>query len=99
MNAEREIAYIGGYNLCDGLREARLHSSRRLDHSARCRALLRRGQRLDLVRYLTTRVRNDPAAAKRRSSFIDALTALGKIEIDFGHFIAKEGRRKNCDHT
>ena len=64
-----------------------------------CRTLLKGGQQLDLVCYLTTRVRNDPAAAKRRSSFIDALTARGGIEIDFGHFISKERRRKNCGHT
>ena len=100
MNAERVITYLGGDNLCDSLREARLQSSRRLlDHPATCRALLKGGQRLDLVLYITTRVRNDPAAAMRRSSFIDALTARGGIEIDFGRFISKGRRRKNCGHT
>ena len=64
-----------------------------------CRVLREDGQQLDLVRYLTTRARNDPAGAKRRSSFIDALTARGGVEIDFGHSISKEGCRKNCGHT
>ena len=99
VNAERVIAYISGYNLCDDLREARLRGSRRLDLPAMCRALLKGGQQLDLVRYLTTRVCNDPAAAKRQSSFIDALTARGGIETDSGHFISMGRRRKNCGHT
>ena len=64
-----------------------------------CRALLKGSQHLDLVRYFTTRVRDDPAAAKRRPSFIDALTARGGIETDSGHFISKGRRRKNCGHT
>jgi len=99
VNVERVIAYIDGYNFYYGLREARLHSSRWLDLPAMCRALLKGGQRLDLVRYFTTRVRNDPAAAKRQSSFIDALTARGGIEIDFGHFISKERLCKSCGHA
>lgn len=61
--------------------------------------LLKGVENLDLVCYFPTRVCNDPAAAKRRSSFIDALTARGGIEIDFGHFISKARRRKNCGHT
>ena len=32
VNVERVIAYIDGYNFYYGLREARLHSSRRLEH-------------------------------------------------------------------
>ena len=98
MSAERVIAYIDGYNFYYGLRDARLRSSRWLDFSAMCRALLKDGQQLDLVRYFTTRVRNNAAAAKRQSTFIDALIARGGIEIDFGHFISKNRQCKSCDH-
>lgn len=99
MNADRVIADIGGYSSYVGLREARLHSSCRHDLPAMCRALLKGGQQLDPARYFTARVRNDPAAAKRRPSVIDALTARGGIETDSGHFISEARRRKNCGHT
>ena len=56
----------------------------------KCRALLKGGQQLDLVRYLTTRARNDPAAAKRRSSFIDR----GHATVGTGELIGVAPRRR-----
>ena len=92
------IAYIDGYNLYHGLRDARLRSSRWLDLRAMCQSLLKTGQRLEFVRYFTTRVRNDPAAERRQSTFIDALRASGGIEIDFGHFLSKNRKCFACGH-
>ena len=89
MSTERVIAYIDGYNLYIGLLDARLHTSRWLDLRGVCTSLLKPDQRLDLVRYFTTSVRNDPGAAKRQAVFIDALRATGGIEIDFGLFLSK----------
>ena len=97
MSTERVIAYIDGYNLCFGLLDARLHTSRWLDLRGVCTSLLKPGQRLDLVRYFTTRVRNDPDAAKRQAVFIDALRATGGIEIDFGVFLSKTMTCRSCN--
>ena len=66
MARERVIAYIDGYNLYFGLLDALLRTSRWLNLHGVCTALLKPRQRLELVRYFTTSVRNDPDAAKRR---------------------------------
>lgn len=96
MRTERLIAYIDGFNLYYGLRDARLRSSRWLDLYGMCTSLLKSSQRLELVRYFTTRVRGDPNAAHRQSVFIDALLARGGIEIDFGHFLSSSARCRSC---
>ena len=96
MNAERIIAYIDGYNLYHGICAARLRSSRWLDLRAMCLSLLKPHKRLALIRYFTTMVRNNPAKAKRQSTFIEALRARGGVEIDFGHFLSKTMHCPNC---
>ena len=98
MTTKRVIAYIDGYNLYHGLRDARLQSSRWLDLRAMCESLLKPDQHLEFVRYFTTRVRNDPAAEIRQSTFIDALLSRGGIEIDFGHFLSKGRQCFACGH-
>lgn len=99
VTADRVITYIDGYNLYYGLRAAGLHSSRWLDLRALCDSLLKPDQQLDLVRYFTTRVRNDRAANRRQSVFIDALLARGRIEIDYGHFLSKPVTCRRCGNT
>jgi len=96
MADERVIAYIDGYNLYYGLREESLASSRWLDLRGLSESLLWPEQRLVLVRYFTTRVKNDPGAARRQSIYIDALRARGGIEIDFGFFSSKTTACKGC---
>ena len=96
MSTERTIAYIDGYNLYHGICDARLHSSRWLDLRALSQSLLKPQQHLDLVRYFTTMVRNNPSKAKRQSTFIEALRACGGIEIDFGHFLSKTMHCPKC---
>ncbi len=96
MSAERVIAYIDGFNLYYGLREARLHISRWLDLHGMCESLLKPHQQLQFVRYFIARVRNDPVASKRQSIFIDALMTRGGIEIDFGHFLSTLKTCRSC---
>ncbi len=76
--------------------DARLHNSRWLDLRTLCAALLRPCQRLYLVRYFTSRVRDDPLAAKNQAVFIDALLARGGVEIEFGHFLATSVECRKC---
>ena len=90
------IAYIDGFNLYHGLLDAKLRSSRWLDLRGVCMSLLKPAQQLELVRYFTTRVRDDPNAADRQSVYIDALHARGGIEIDYGHFLSKSTRCNKC---
>jgi len=99
VNNDRVIVYIDGYNLYHGIRAAKLHSSRWLDLRQLSDTLLKASQRLELVRYFTTRVRNDPSAAQRQAVFIDALQARGGIEIDFGHFLSKTVTCRSCHNS
>ena len=99
MRTERVIAYIDGFNLYHGLRDAGLHSSRWLDLRALCESLLKPHQRLNRVRYFTTRVRNNPHAAQRQGVYIDALNATGGIQIDYGHFLDKTLTCQSCGST
>lgn len=98
MSTERVIAYVDGYNLYYGLMEARFHTSRWLNLRSMCESLLKDHQRLEFVRYFTTRVRNNPSKAQRQAQFIDALLAVGGVEIDYGHFLSKVTQCRSCGH-
>ena len=100
MSVQRVIAYIDGFNLYHGLIQAQLGSSRWLDLGAMSQSLLESNQQLELVRYFTTRVRDQPDKEKRQSTYIDALQARGGIEIDFGFFLKKRDVEcRNCGHN
>jgi uncharacterized LabA/DUF88 family protein len=96
-NIQRVVAYIDGFNLYHGLRDAKLMSSRWLDLHEMCNRALVVDQRLDLVRYFTTRVRNSQTKVDRQSTYIDALLARGTIAIDFGHFLMKKRTCRTCN--
>lgn len=99
MGASRVIAYIDGFNLYHGLRDAGLEDSRWLDLHGMCVSLLEPSERLELVRYFTSRVKGSPAKAARQAVFIDALRARGGIEIDFGHFLSNTVQCFNCGNV
>ena len=99
MGAPRTIAYIDGFNLYHGLRDAGLDHSRWLDLHGMCVSLLKPGEQLDLVRYFTSWVRGSPAKAARQAVYIDALRARGGIEIDFGHFVSNTVQCFNCGNA
>ena len=99
MNLHRVIAYIDGFNLYRGMRDARLDTCRWLDLPLLCDNLLLPDQKLELTRYFTTRVRGNQSAHARQATYIDALLARGVIEIDFGHFLAKTRQCRSCDNS
>ena len=99
MGASRVIAYIDGFNLYHGLRDARLKDSRWLDLHGMCVSLLKPGERLELVRYFTSWVKDSPVKAARQAVYVDALRARGGIEIDFGHFLSKTAQCFSCGNV
>ena len=99
MGASRVIAYIDGFNFYHGLRHSGLKNSRWLDYHALSESLLQPGEQLELVRYFTSRVKNNPKKTARQAVFIDALLARGGIEIDFGHFLSKPARCNSCGNA
>lgn len=99
MKKERVITYIDGFNLYHGLIDSQLRTSRWLDLGALSKSLLRPSQQLVLTRYFTTRVRGNAAKTAHQSTFVDALSARGQIDIDFGHFLSKSMRCWHCGTT
>lgn len=99
MNTSRVIAYIDGFNFYHGLRDSGLQDSRWLDYHGMSVSLLKSGQRLERVRYFTSRVKNNPKKTERQAVYIDALLARGGIKIDYGHFLSKPARCHNCGNV
>ena len=99
MGTSRVTAYIDGFNLYYGLRDAGLRKSRWLDIHGVCASLLKAGEQLDMVRYFTSWVKNNPVKAARQAVYVDALRARGGIKIDFGHFLSNTTRCFRCGNV
>ena len=84
MSQQRVITYIDGYNLYHGLLDAGLRSSRWLDLPKLGTSLLKPDSQLVLTTYFTTRVKGNPAKARRQTRYIDALETQVGIEIKPG---------------
>lgn len=82
---ERVIAYIDGFNLYFGMREAGFDHCRWLNVKDLVLRLLQSGQELVAVKYFTSRVSNSPDKQKRQSTYIDALESIG-VEVFYGNY-------------
>lgn len=91
---DRVIAYIDGYNLYYGLREAGLRRYYWLNPSALSRALLKPGQGLISTKYFTSRVSRPPDKVKRQNTFLEAVQLLPDLVIIEGRY---DGEDFFCD--
>lgn len=104
---KRAIAYIDGYNLYYGLLKGSPYKW--LDLWAFARSLVRSDFDLDAVKYFTAPIRTYPydlAASDRQKVYLQALAAIGKVEIIHGFYsknraLAPFADRKcsSCDVT
>ena len=104
----RVIAYVDGFNLYFGMREAGLRRCYWLNVQALARSLLRPNQQLMLTKYFTARIAggksDDPPARaraldekrKRQSDFLEALHTLADFELYEGHYLGKSVRCRAC---
>ena len=92
---KRVIAYVDGFNLYFGIKEARFDACKWLDIYGLVKALLKSSQELTAVKYFTSRVSNKPDKQKRQNSFLEALETTG-IEIFYGHYQAQPIECKRC---
>ena len=96
----RVIAYIDGFNLYFGLKQARLKRYYWLDVAALARALLKPGQQLLATNYFSARIRDNghnAADQKRQGDYLDALAVRG-VCCHFGHYLEKRRECRVC-HT
>jgi uncharacterized LabA/DUF88 family protein len=95
---ERVAVYIDGFNLYFGLDAAGLRNLLWLDIPLFAQNMLKQGQELVSVKYFTTRVAYPAASVKRQSTFLDALTHRGGLEIISGNFIYNPNSCDACGH-
>lgn len=106
--ANRVIAYIDGFNLYHGLRDAGYRQYYWLDMTALARNLLKTGQQLDFTKYFTARIAGPKPADSppkrqrlsdkrlRQTRYLDTLATLSDCQIYEGHYLAKDRSCRNC---
>lgn len=95
---ERVIAYIDGFNLYFGMREAGFDQCRWLNVKKLVESLLQPNQELLGVKYYTSRVSNNPDKQKRQSTYLDALGSVG-VEIFYGNYQDNNIECKRCGNV
>ncbi len=95
---ERVIAYIDGFNLYFGMREAGFDNCRWLNVLNLVKSLLKSNQTLSGVKYFTSRVSNSPDKQKRQSTYIDALESTGVL-ITYGNYQDGKIECKRCGNV
>ena len=94
---ERVIAYIDGFNLYFGMREAGFYNCRWLNIKQLVEKLLKPHQELIGVKYFTSRVSNNPDKQKRQSTYIDALESTG-AKVIYGNYQDGSEECLRCGH-
>jgi hypothetical protein len=94
---ERVVAYIDGFNLYFGMREAGFDNCRWLNVNKLVSSLLKPHQSLVGIKYFTSRVSNNPYKQKRQSTYIDALESTG-AKIIYGNYQDGSTECKRCGH-
>jgi uncharacterized LabA/DUF88 family protein len=92
---EKIIAYVDGFNLYFGMREAGFDKCRWLNVKKLVEKLLKPHQELKGVKYFTSRVSNNPDKQKRQSTYIDALESTG-VKITYGNYQDGSEECKRC---
>jgi len=95
IKKERVIAYIDGFNLYFGIKEARFSNCKWLDLKKLVTSLIKPDQELVEVKYFTSRVSNDPDKQKRQATYIEAVDASG-VNIFYGHYQSNLVTCKRC---
>jgi uncharacterized LabA/DUF88 family protein len=94
---ERVVAYIDGFNLYFGMREAGFNNCRWLNIHKLIINLLKPHQCLMGIKYFTSRVSNNPDKQKRQSTYIDALESID-IRIIYGNYQDGSTECNRCCH-
>lgn len=86
-------AYVDGFNLYHGSLEGTTYKW--LDLPRMCATVS--GRSIDVVKYFTARVRDNPPVAQRQDTYLRAVAAHGNTEIHEGTFLAHNVRRPLVD--
>jgi uncharacterized LabA/DUF88 family protein len=96
----RVIAYIDGFNLYHGLKEAGWDRYLWLDIQKLAINLLRINQELVFTKYFTSRtIIDDDAKKQRQTTYIEALQTLNYIEVIEGKYHKEPQKCRKCGHV
>lgn len=87
---KKTIVYIDGFNLYFGLKEKGWKRYYWLNLIELSKKLIKPDQKLNGVKYFTSRIKSPKEKAKRQNIFIEALETLPEIKIFYGKY------QKNC---
>ena len=107
---QRIIAYIDGYNLYHGLKDATKPNPKKPNSSIwkryywinlfeLSRSLLSKEHHLSKVKYFTARVSSPPDRVKRQTTFLEALTTVDDLQIYEGQFKREDHICRKCNAT
>lgn len=94
----RVAAYIDGFNLYFGLKQANFKRYYWLDVAALADSLLKPGQALAVTHYFTARIRDNGRNVddrRRQNVYLEALEACG-ARCQFGHYLEKRRECRAC---
>ena len=95
---ERVIAYVDGFNLYFGLKNAGYKRHYWLDVAALASNLLKSDQKLEKTHYFTARIRDNgrnKLDCNRQKTYLEALE-LNNASLQFGHYLQKTRTCRNC---
>ncbi len=95
---QRVMAYVDGFNLYFGLKDAGFKRFYWLDVAALAKSLLKTDQTLVKTHYFSSRIRpngRNTADQKRQNDYLEAL-ALAGVESQFGHYLQKPKQCRSC---
>ena len=101
LQVTRVAAYVDGFNLYFGLKEAGFKRHYWLDVVALAHNILKADQRLVATHYFTARIRDNGrnvADQKRQATYLEALTLQG-AQCQFGHYLEKSRECRRCHST
>ena len=96
---QRAIAYIDGFNLYFGLKEANWKKYYWLNVHKLAQQLLGAKSRLIITKYFSSRVSatsRDPHKQARQSCFLDAMKTLPDVQLFMGHYLKKPQQCRHC---
>lgn len=93
---QRVIAYIDGFNLYFGLRDAQLRHCYWLDIPKLVRRYLPPDHELIETKYFTSHVTGDPDKAQRQHQYLEALFALPGVQPYFGQYRINKRSCRSC---
>lgn len=98
MKKDRVIAYIDGFNLYFGMKEAGYEKCKWLNIEKLVSSILKPNQELIKIKYFTSRVNNNPEKQKRQSTYIDAIESTG-VTIIYGKYQNGLEECKRCQNS